>query len=96
MTIAFFYIYNTPVLEHSSTMGKDGVTRVIPRPLPSEGKGHTFDSCRVRQPSYAGTARPEKSLPGDPTPLNAAGEADGPAGAELGQRVADGLPFGRD
>ena len=33
--------------------------RRIGRPLPSEGKGHTFESCRVRQNRYHSRTKPE-------------------------------------
>jgi hypothetical protein len=37
------------------TFGRNGPfrNRRVARPLPSEGKGHTFESCRVRQQNQA-------------------------------------------
>src|SRR5450631_4482983 len=63
----------------------------LDRALPSEGKGHTFESCRVRQPSFAVRDCLSGNSSLETPPLNVAGEPDGPAGAEREQRVTDGL-----
>jgi hypothetical protein len=59
----------------------------------SEGKGHTFESCRVRQYSFAARAavapQPNGSI-GDST-VDVAGKSDPTAAAELEPRVTDGL-----